>query len=312
MVRRSYSRTSVVRPATARRLRSWHCARAVEGSHDGRCWSNPIVHRSVIDPLGTIPPSESAEPAEDPLSDRAWRARIGGLRSDQRLPDSWIRKHDSRTWDRTRHHLFPVRKARGHTVQPLTQSIAETPNASLTRRRAPGKSGNTVVIIRAMPIDGLLKPERLWTRDEVVGSPPSPVPKTAGVYAWYIGQVPGAIDISRCHIYDGMPMLYVGIAPKKPYADGRRSKTTLHQRVRYHYTGNAEGSTLRLTLGCLLSDLTSLGSSSGGWAAESDGRFRPESNCSPAGWPLTHSSAGQKTGSHGCRKRRSSSATTSR
>lgn len=47
-------------------------------------------------------------------------------------------------------------------------------------------------------------------------------------------------------------MLYVGIAPKKPYADGRRSQTTLHQRVRYHYTGNAEGSTLRLTLGCLL------------------------------------------------------------
>ena len=105
-----------------------------------------------------------------------------------------------------------------------------------------------------MPIDGLLKPERLWTRDQVVGSRPSPVPKTAGVYAWHFGQVPGAIDISRCHIYDGMPMLYVGIAPKKPYADGRRSKTTLHQRVRYHYTGNAEGSTLRLTLGCLLSD----------------------------------------------------------
>jgi hypothetical protein len=53
-------------------------------------------------------------------------------------------------------------------------------------------------------------------------------------------------------------MLYVGIAPKKPYADGRRSKTTLHQRVRYHYTGNAEGSTLRLTLGCLLSDELSI------------------------------------------------------
>lgn len=30
------------------------------------------------------------------------------------------------------------------------------------------------------------------------------------------------------------------------------ARQTLHQRVRYHYTGNAEGSTLRLTLGCLL------------------------------------------------------------
>ena len=49
-------------------------------------------------------------------------------------------------------------------------------------------------------------------------------------------------------------MLYVGIAPKKPYADGRPSRTTIQQRVRYHYAGNAEGSTLRLTLGCLLAD----------------------------------------------------------
>jgi len=103
-----------------------------------------------------------------------------------------------------------------------------------------------------MPIDGLLKPEKLWTREEVA-SRPSPVPNTAGVYAWYFGRIPDAIDVSRCHIHDGMPMLYAGIAPKRPYADSRRSKTTLHQRVRSHYTGNAEGSTLRLTLGCLLS-----------------------------------------------------------
>ncbi len=103
-----------------------------------------------------------------------------------------------------------------------------------------------------MPIDELLEPERLWSREEVIATRPSPVPKTGGVYAWYFRQIPGAIDTSRCHMHDGMTLLYVGIAPKKPYADGRRSKTTLHQRVGYHYTGNAEGSTLRLTLGCLL------------------------------------------------------------
>ena len=102
--------------------------------------------------------------------------------------------------------------------------------------------------------EGVLNPEKLWSRVEVVGARPSPVPKTPGLYAWYFRRVPGPIDRAGCHLHDGMSMLYVGIAPRQPYADGRRSKTTLRQRVRYHYTGNAEGSTLRLTLGCLLSE----------------------------------------------------------
>jgi hypothetical protein len=32
------------------------------------------------------------------------------------------------------------------------------------------------------------------------------------------------------------------------------SQQTLRQRIRYHYTGNAAGSTLPLTLGCLLAE----------------------------------------------------------
>jgi hypothetical protein len=44
-------------------------------------------------------------------------------------------------------------------------------------------------------------------------------------------------------------MLYVGISPKRPPVDAlKRSKQILSRRVRYHYRGNAEGSTLRLTL----------------------------------------------------------------
>ena len=70
---------------------------------------------------------------------------------------------------------------------------------------------------------------------------PSPVPRVAGVYVWYFREVPGPIELSDCHVFDRMPMLYVGIAPKRPYQDGRRSKATLHQRVRYHSQGNAEG-----------------------------------------------------------------------
>src|SRR3954453_994212 len=104
-----------------------------------------------------------------------------------------------------------------------------------------------------MAIEALLAPPRLWTREEVV-SRPSPVPKTAGVYAWYFRQLPGAVSVDGCHQLDGMPMLYVAIAPKPPSKAGRHSKSPLHQRGRYHYPGNAEGSTLRLTLGSLWSD----------------------------------------------------------
>jgi hypothetical protein len=106
-----------------------------------------------------------------------------------------------------------------------------------------------------MSAEQLLDPAKLWKRDEVLDQRPSPVPKRAGVYVWYFRIVPGGIDPRLCHIANGMTMLYAGIAPRKPYADGRRSKSTLHQRVKYHYRGNAEGSTLRLTLGCLLSDV---------------------------------------------------------
>jgi hypothetical protein len=46
-------------------------------------------------------------------------------------------------------------------------------------------------------------------------------------------------------------MLYVGIAPKEPPRNGTPPSTqTLSNRIRYHYRGNAYGSTLRLTRGC--------------------------------------------------------------
>jgi len=54
--------------------------------------------------------------------------------------------------------------------------------------------------------------------------------------------------------HDGMPLLCVGIAPKEPPAFETPSNQTLRTRVRYHYRGHAYGSTLRLTLGCLLAD----------------------------------------------------------
>jgi hypothetical protein len=74
----------------------------------------------------------------------------------------------------------------------------------------------------------------LLTREQVLASP-CPIPAVAGVYGW--------------------TLLYVGISPKAPPRNGRRpSRQTVRSRVRYHYRGNAEGSTLRLTLGVLLAD----------------------------------------------------------
>ena len=100
--------------------------------------------------------------------------------------------------------------------------------------------------------DPLLHPARLWTRAEVLARP-SPVPATPGIYAWYFLPLPIAVDTSRGVEVDGWRLLYVGISPKPPPANGTAaSRQQLRSRLRQHYRGNAAGSTLRLTLGCLL------------------------------------------------------------
>ncbi|MGW5126854.1 GIY-YIG nuclease family protein [Streptomyces sp. NPDC004069] len=49
---------------------------------------------------------------------------------------------------------------------------------------------------------------------------------------------------------DAGRLLYVGIAPR--HMANRTSTQNLRKRARYHFRGNAYGSTLRLTIGCLL------------------------------------------------------------
>lgn len=105
----------------------------------------------------------------------------------------------------------------------------------------------------------LLAPERLWSRAEVLTSP-SPVPKSPGVYAWYFNRVPQRVPTADCLTVGGLTLLYVGISPKAPPTNGAQaSRQTLRSRLQYHMRGNAEGSTLRLTLGCLLSEQLGLG-----------------------------------------------------
>lgn len=97
------------------------------------------------------------------------------------------------------------------------------------------------------------------TRAEVLDSP-SPVPRAAGIYGWWFDELPAdAIDVSECAARGGSVLLYAGISPKAPPRNGRPpSRQTLRTRIRTHYTGNAAGSTLRLTLGCLLANQLSI------------------------------------------------------
>lgn len=99
----------------------------------------------------------------------------------------------------------------------------------------------------------LFHPDRLWSRPEV-RSRQCPVPRSPGVYAWYfrgLDSVPSSLPVTP----DGSRLLYVGISPSAPPKNGKAlSSQTLKSRIRYHFCGNAEGSTLRLTLGCLLAE----------------------------------------------------------
>ena len=107
---------------------------------------------------------------------------------------------------------------------------------------------------RLVKVAALLEPEHLWRRSEVRVRP-CPVPRTAGVYAWYFLRAPTGVSTSDCHRARDATLLYVGISPKPPPTNGSPpSRQTLCTRVRYHFSGNAAGSTLRLTLGCLLAE----------------------------------------------------------
>jgi hypothetical protein len=108
------------------------------------------------------------------------------------------------------------------------------------------------------PLELLTNPARVFSRAEVLARE-SPVPSAPGIYGWYFRQSPHLdIAVDGCASHDGMPLLYVGIAPKAPPRLGTPSRQRLRTRIRYHYRGNAEGSTLRLTLGCLLAETLGL------------------------------------------------------
>jgi hypothetical protein len=103
-------------------------------------------------------------------------------------------------------------------------------------------------------VEEFLKAGALLRRDQVL-APGCPIPATSGVYGWWFDEIPADVPTASCVRRGGWTLLYVGISPKAPPRNGAAvSRQTIRSRVRYHYRGNAEGSTLRLTLGVLLAD----------------------------------------------------------
>lgn len=103
-------------------------------------------------------------------------------------------------------------------------------------------------------VDEFVAPARVFSRQDVLVRP-SPVPARPGVYGWWFLRWPSLVTADRCCHHQGLALLYAGISPNRPPGNGRpASKQNLAQRIRYHYRGNAEGSTLRKTLGCLLAN----------------------------------------------------------
>jgi hypothetical protein len=97
-------------------------------------------------------------------------------------------------------------------------------------------------------LSDLTLPEELVSASAVLARP-SCVPAARGLYGWYFRGLEDLVLSSACQRIDSHVLLYAGISPKR-----EGSSQTLRHRIRYHYRGNAEGSTLRLTLGCLLAD----------------------------------------------------------
>ena len=98
-------------------------------------------------------------------------------------------------------------------------------------------------------MDELITPERLYSCQEIL-SKPSPIPEISGVYGWFFKDVPPFVLTEGCIRHQNMTLLYIGISPDKK--NKPQSKQHLKKRITNHYAGNAEGSTLRRSLGILL------------------------------------------------------------
>ena len=103
--------------------------------------------------------------------------------------------------------------------------------------------------ITANILDYFLNKPKMYPRKYVL-SKNSSCPRANGIYAWYfknnLFEFPNQKNISKHKNYS---ILYIGIAPSR-----LTSKSNIRKRIFNHFRGTAYGSTLRLSLGILLSN----------------------------------------------------------
>ena len=97
----------------------------------------------------------------------------------------------------------------------------------------------------------IVAPSVLHSRHTILSTPSLP-PSVPGVYAWFFKDLPSSVPVDGCITKDSLTLLYIGISPDK--IGKPNSRQHLRRRITTHFQGNAEGSTLRRSLGVLLAE----------------------------------------------------------
>ena len=103
--------------------------------------------------------------------------------------------------------------------------------------------------VLSQQLQSLINGLELYSRRKILATTSLP-PSVPGVYAWFFKDIPGDISVYDCVTKDSLTLLYVGISPDK--IGKPNSRQNLRRRITTHFQGNAEGSTLRRSLGVLL------------------------------------------------------------
>ena len=104
-------------------------------------------------------------------------------------------------------------------------------------------------LVLSEQLQSLINGSELYSRREILSTTPLP-PSVPGVYAWFFKETPADVPINDCVTKSSTTLLYVGISPDK--IGKPNSRQNLRRRITTHFQGNAEGSTLRRSLGVLL------------------------------------------------------------
>ena len=131
-------------------------------------------------------------------------------------------------------------------ANPETSFVVEG-NSDSGKRKIYGQSTDISAIVSS-----LCNPIALTSREAALRKD-SPIPRCEGLYAWYFRNMPPVVPVEDCTHFEEYYLMYVGISPRKEGGKGN-----LRKRIQTHFgktlSNNASRSTLRLSLGCLLSE----------------------------------------------------------